>query len=83
MNKPSPLTPKQLEACIAALNQAAIKTIGEGIAFEQINHETARDASLRRLRQLEQKKRVLKLRLEALQPCSESRWHSQAAEWLR
>ena len=83
MTKPSALTPTQLEACIAALEKAAIKTIGEGIAFEQINHETARDASLRRLRQLERKKRVLEFHLEALQPRGEAQWHSQADEWLR
>jgi hypothetical protein len=83
VNKPSQLTPMQLKACIAALSKAAIKTIGEGIAFEQLKNESARDASLDRLQRIEAKRRKLELQLQALQPRSQAEWQAQAAKWLR
>jgi type II secretory pathway component PulM len=82
MNKSRPLTPKQLEACIAALSKAATKTIGEGIAFEQLKNESARDASLDLLQRIEARRRNLELQLQALQPRSQAEWQAQASEWL-
>ncbi len=82
MNKSSPLNPKQLEVCITVLTRAATKTIGEGIAFEQLKNESARDASLHRLQRIETKRRRLELLLQALQPRNQAEWQAQAAEWL-
>ena len=82
MTKPSALTSTQLEACITALTKAATKTIGEGIAFEQSNNPSARDASLERLHHIEAKRRKLELQLQALQPRSQAEWQAQASDWL-